>query len=168
MEPNDFSYIIQPVLQFGSSPAGGGASWAIASWLVVNGGYYVSDLLSIRGGNTFSMAMTIGSCIDTGCDYSATGWNASTSTTLDVNLANPPTVAFAALEVYNVSSCDSYPWPVQFQNIVLDEPGPSLLDFNQLLTISWGGNVASPISPSCGFGVAADPAGDYVRLNTFP
>lgn len=32
VEPDDNSAVLQPVLQWGSTPAGGGAYWAVASW----------------------------------------------------------------------------------------------------------------------------------------
>ena len=39
IEPATQDWILQPVLQYGYSPAGGGYYWAIASWMVSSGGY---------------------------------------------------------------------------------------------------------------------------------
>src|SRR5450755_92079 len=54
IEPANGSWILQPVLQFGVSPAGGGNYWAIASWLVSADQAFFSPLETVYPGNTIS------------------------------------------------------------------------------------------------------------------
>jgi hypothetical protein len=53
LEPSDQSEIVQPVLQYGVGPKGGGANdWNIASWLVANGNaVVVSPLVTVNPGD---------------------------------------------------------------------------------------------------------------------
>ena len=50
IEPGDFSHILQPVLQWGPSAAGGGASWSVASWYVGGGNAFHTNLVRGRRG----------------------------------------------------------------------------------------------------------------------
>ncbi|MGA7930178.1 MAG: hypothetical protein WCA20_29820, partial [Candidatus Sulfotelmatobacter sp.] len=53
IEPSTKNWILQPVLQYGVSPAGGGNYWAIASWLVGSNGYaYHSPLYTVQPGHS--------------------------------------------------------------------------------------------------------------------
>ena len=51
IEPSSQNWILQPVLQYGSSPAGGGNYWGIASWLVGTGGAWHSPLERVNPGD---------------------------------------------------------------------------------------------------------------------
>jgi len=51
IEPATQDWILQPVLQYGSSPAGGGNYWGIASWLVGTGGAWHSPLERVNSGD---------------------------------------------------------------------------------------------------------------------
>ena len=51
IEPSSQNWILQPVLQYGSSPAGGGNYWGIASWLVGTGGAWHSPLERVNAGD---------------------------------------------------------------------------------------------------------------------
>jgi len=51
--------IIQPVLQWGSSAAGGGQYWAIASWFVGGAHTVYSDLKQVSSGDTIYGNMTL-------------------------------------------------------------------------------------------------------------
>jgi len=46
--------MLQPVLQYGVSPAGGGNYWAIASWLVSSNQAFYSPLEAVYPGNSIS------------------------------------------------------------------------------------------------------------------
>jgi hypothetical protein len=112
VEPANGSNIMQPVLQYGGSKAGGGNYWAIASWLVGNNAYF-SPLESVNPGDLlFGFTEQTGnsggklhylvkaSDIATGA-YSSLGVS---STGIQWNWA------FAGvLEAYNVTSCSEYP-----------------------------------------------------------
>src|SRR5690349_1327246 len=54
------SFIYQPVLQWGSSPAGGGDHWSVASWYVdgMNGPAFHSDLVDVNPGDVVVGVMT--------------------------------------------------------------------------------------------------------------
>jgi len=53
IEPASGDWILQPVLQYGAGPAGGGHYWAIASWLVGANGYaFHSPLETVAPGNS--------------------------------------------------------------------------------------------------------------------
>jgi hypothetical protein len=47
IEPGDGTSILQPVLQYGPSAAGGGQYWAVASWFVIGDNAYVSSLVQV-------------------------------------------------------------------------------------------------------------------------
>jgi hypothetical protein len=51
--------IIQPVLQWGSSAAGGGPYWAIASWFVGGAHTVYSELKIVNAGDTILGNMTL-------------------------------------------------------------------------------------------------------------
>jgi hypothetical protein len=51
IEPASQNWILQPVLQYGYSPAGGGYYWGIASWLVGTGGAWHSPLVKVNAGD---------------------------------------------------------------------------------------------------------------------
>jgi len=128
--------IIQPVLQFGPSEAGGGPYWAMASWYVDSAGNaYYSELTQTTSGNTIQGNMYMNpstkvwaiATIDTSAGH-------STQLNIAPNTTEP--WAFVTLEVYTVSDCKEYPTgTVPFTNLVF---GPSQ-------TPSW--NVE--VSPGC-------------------
>jgi hypothetical protein len=99
--------IIQPVLQFGSSAAGGGDYWALASWYVdSNDNAYFSTLTQTTAGHNIygTMAQTHGTWQINSIDTN-TGQN--TLLTIATNTSEP--FAFVTLEVYSVSNCGEYP-----------------------------------------------------------
>jgi hypothetical protein len=64
IEPSDFSVILQPVLQWGESSAGGGNYWAIASWQVFSDGTaYYTDLTQVSTGDTILGVIRLESAI---------------------------------------------------------------------------------------------------------
>lgn len=104
--------IIQPVIQWGSSAAGGGAYWALASWYVYSSGYFVSKLININVGDVILGTQTTSHCNKSGsCDWTITGTDETlkTSTTLKVTGLDPQEHAVLTLEVYGVLSCSDYP-----------------------------------------------------------
>jgi len=54
IEPASFDAILQPVLQFGPSDAGGGNFWSVASWYLVGPAVYYSDLVEVSPGETLT------------------------------------------------------------------------------------------------------------------
>ncbi|KAJ3425366.1 hypothetical protein M0812_27804 [Anaeramoeba flamelloides] len=126
--PSGFD-IIQPVLQYGSTPAGGGDYWALASWYVtVDSGYIVSDLIRVN-------AMDVIQCNMTFVDKSNDEWfingyvQESDQTNIHVSKArlNTQPWAYLALEMYNIDGCDNYPTSdVIFTQNVLKAQGKTI------------------------------------------
>jgi len=52
IEPSTHDWILQPVLQYGAGPAGGGSYWAIASWIVGHGQAWHGPLQQVNSGDT--------------------------------------------------------------------------------------------------------------------
>uniref|UniRef100_A0A8H7XRS0 Uncharacterized protein n=1 Tax=Psilocybe cubensis TaxID=181762 RepID=A0A8H7XRS0_PSICU len=59
IEPNTFQSVIQPVLQFGTTPAGGGDYWAIASWFVVGSDVFYTPLTQVSPGRSLTGVITL-------------------------------------------------------------------------------------------------------------
>lgn len=108
------SVIIQPVLQWGGSCAGGGAFWSIASWYVWGSGCASANWSQLNGVNVGDNIA--GSMQLTGlCGHSCLVWtitardtNTGAATTLTVNTGIMWN-AFATLETYGVVNCGDYP-----------------------------------------------------------
>jgi hypothetical protein len=114
---NDVISIVQPVLQFGPSAAGGGAFWAIASWNCCPSGIAVhSSLLDVSSGDT--VVGTISPNCKPGKDYCPT-WNVVSEDKTKgkkTTLAKTPAEkqiwnwAFGAVsEDYGVVQCGDFP-----------------------------------------------------------
>jgi hypothetical protein len=111
--------IMQPVLQWGSSPAGGGNFWAIANWYVWDGGAAVSPLINVNPGTTIQgVIKLIGQNSDGSYSYSSsfTGYNNALNLS-EGDVDNGVTIgavpvqigAFETLEVYqDVNGVSSY------------------------------------------------------------
>ncbi|MCW3465735.1 hypothetical protein [Chitinophaga nivalis] len=104
------NYILQPVLQWGPSAAGGGNYWAIANWYVdgASGPAQYSNLIRVNPGTNLQgiMALTGSS----GSNYSYTSsFTGYPSITLAVNNIQQLNWAAESLEAYSVSSCSNYP-----------------------------------------------------------
>ncbi|MFB6456187.1 hypothetical protein ACE38W_13020 [Chitinophaga sp. Hz27] len=101
------NHILQPVLQWGPSAAGGGSYWAIANWYVGNNAVY-SSLIPVSPGTSLQGVMSLISGGGTTGSYTS-AFVGYPSITLTVN--NIPTLYWAAesLEAYGVSTCSNYP-----------------------------------------------------------
>jgi hypothetical protein len=123
LEPADGSKIVQPVLQWGVSPAGGGYYWALASWAVGNGWALHSPLIAVSPGHQIRGNPYGQSCSGSVCPnwviYSqdvTTG--ATTQFTYTGNTVPLTAVQGGVLEGYNVQTCGDYPSsPTYFTSI---------------------------------------------------
>jgi hypothetical protein len=115
--------IIQPVLQWGPSAAGGGNYWTIASWYVGTNAVY-SPLKKVQSNDAILGKMFLNKnntwsiqCIDktSGID---------SNIVVETDTLEP--FAFVTLEVYGMQSCQDYPnGKVRFSNLaVLDGSKP--------------------------------------------
>jgi len=110
--------IIQPVIQFGPSAAGGGNYWTMASWYVTSTGQALySTLTPINAGDTIvgTMSLQGGSWL---IDTKDTTNGKDTRITINTGVGE--LWAFVTLEVYSISSCGQYPnGAVLFSNLAL-------------------------------------------------
>lgn len=99
--------ILQPVLQWGPSAAGGGNYWAIANWYV-GGNTVYSNLIRVNPGTNLQGIMSLIGGSGSTRSYTSvfTGYP---SINLTVN--NIPTLYWAAesMEAYGVVTCSNYP-----------------------------------------------------------
>jgi len=111
--------IIQPVLQFGPSEAGGGTFWAMASWYVDSAGNaFYSELTQTSPSNIIQGNMYM--------NPKTRVWNIATidmtgghSTQLNIAPNTTEPWAFVTLEVYTVNNCNEYPTgDVPFTNLM--------------------------------------------------
>jgi len=127
---NSFSFngeqgvdIIQPVLQFGDSPAGGGAFWGIACWYVTSTGIGLhSKLQPATAGDSIFGVMTKPSASSSSWSIVATDTTSGVSTNLavDKKLGEFEPYAFVTLEVYDVSDCTQYPTnPLLYTDLII-------------------------------------------------
>jgi len=102
--------IIQPVLQFGPSAAGGSTYWAMASWYVdSNDNAYFSKLTQTSSGNIIQGNMVINNPKTTLWEISTIDMTANQATVLNIATNTTEPNAFVTLEVYTVSNCLEYP-----------------------------------------------------------
>ena len=114
IEPTKQGWIMQPVLQYGESAAGGGNYWSLASWLVHSKtDYYVSSLVNVSPGDaivgqTFQIGVSGNTQNYFVCANDRT--NGQNSTLSVWTSGNQWNWAYAGvLEAYNVTSCSEYP-----------------------------------------------------------
>jgi hypothetical protein len=169
LEPAAGTAILQPVLQYGVSAAGGGQFWSIASWyLSSTGNAFHSGLLNVGGISSVTGSVVASNCATNGqCD-----WQVKTSyrlglTTVSTTLNTTALESFrlaqkAVLEVTGITnSCSQYPatTTTTFSNIVLTMPGPGTTNFNDVTNIvPWQTHVTPGLMPSCGFAASSPSA----------
>jgi hypothetical protein len=156
IEPSTESWILQPVLQYGSNGALGGNYWGIASWLVGPGYVYHSPLEIVYPGNLIDgYTQTTGTVGGSrqwevlAYDYSTGAYSYITANTTGLQW----NWAFAGvLEVYGLTSCSQFPAAgnAVFTNSAVYHGYPSF----QALTPKWYGAFYPYGGPSCGFNVA--------------
>jgi len=118
--------IIQPVLQWGPSEAGGGAYWSVASWWVTStGNALYSTLAPCNAGDAIWGTMNQTSS----GNWTISGYiNNANPTVLSVQNVNPQTMATVTLEAYSIISCGDYPaaGTITFTNMALEDQGSTV------------------------------------------
>lgn len=103
------TYILQPVLQWGPSAAGGGNYWAIANWYVgFDGSAGFSNLIRVNPGTVLKGVMTQTGTTGSNYNYSS-AFSGYPSITLALNNTQKLFWAIETLEAYNVVACSNYP-----------------------------------------------------------
>jgi hypothetical protein len=100
--------ILQPVLQWGYSAAGGGAYWSIASWYVTTSGQaFHTDLVQVKPGQSLTGQMILTTSTP---NYSYTSsFVGIAGTELPVHNIAELLWCNETLEAYSVSQCSDYP-----------------------------------------------------------
>jgi len=121
--------IIQPVLQYGPSEAGGGSYWTLASWYVPleNGDSALwSDLITVNAGDNIFGNMTLTGPATWYINGLDTTINQNTDMTITRSILKAQPWAYVTLEVYNLGDCDDYPTvPLNFTQLQLWVNGQS-------------------------------------------
>ncbi|HPT22480.1 MAG TPA: T9SS type A sorting domain-containing protein [Bacteroidales bacterium] len=125
-----WSEIVQPVLQWGISPAGGGNYWSICNWYACgNGHFFYDSLIKVSPGTKLQGVVRLTSVSDNLFSYNSS-FQGYTSGLQVNNISQLSTPSFA-LEAYNVQSCDEYPIDEKIKmsniQILLDNIYPPLL-----------------------------------------
>lgn len=108
IEPASFNAIVQPVLQWGGSAAGGGAYWGIASWYLVGSQVYHTAVTPVSVGQSLEGVINLTS-------YSGSSFNYTTyfvgigASFLNVTNAAQLVWATLTLESYGVAQVSNYP-----------------------------------------------------------
>jgi len=101
--------ILQPVLQWGRSAAGGGQTWAVASWYVTSGGQaFHTSLTPVNVGDTLVGIMTLtgqsAKNFNYKCEFAGLG-----GTLLPIQNIAELLWCNETLEAYSVNQCSDYP-----------------------------------------------------------
>jgi hypothetical protein len=100
--------VIQPVLQFGSSAAGGGNYWAIASWYV-GPSVFFSELLTVNTNDVINGTMVDNLATST-WGVNAVVVSSGQNSTLFYKHPKPTEqYAYCVLEAYTITDCTEYP-----------------------------------------------------------
>jgi hypothetical protein len=156
---NDVVTIVQPVMQFGPSEAGGGEYWSMASWNCCFGGQtWHSPLKTINAGDTL-FGEVLPACPKKKAQ-SCTTWKIVTedetiAKKTVLNQSNPDgqtwNWAFGAVaEVYGVSECSDFPANTSLAlTVQLYDAG-----FNQISEPGWTASPAgNGVTPQCSYGL---------------
>jgi hypothetical protein len=108
IEPTSGNAILQPVLQYGSSAAGGGNYWAVASWYVVGSQAYYSSLVKVSVGQSLIGVINFVSKTTKKFNYSC-AFTGISGTDFSINQIPQLTWCTETLEVYGVTQCSQFP-----------------------------------------------------------
>ncbi|KAJ7196299.1 hypothetical protein GGX14DRAFT_198348 [Mycena pura] len=108
IEPAAGDAILQPVLQFGPSAAGGGASWAVATWYLDSQNTFFTTLVPVSVGQTLDGVITLTSSAGSSFNYNSQFSNVA-RTSLAVTGAAELVWATETLEAYGITAISDYP-----------------------------------------------------------
>ncbi|KAF8319999.1 hypothetical protein DL93DRAFT_1920695 [Clavulina sp. PMI_390] len=131
IEPSDFSAILQPVVQYGGSAAGGGAYWSIASWYVGSSGTYYTKLYNVNVGDELTGVIHLDSQSGSSFNYTSSFSNIPAAGALALTGSSELVWATETLECYSITAASDYPaGTTVFNNI-------QLTGKNGALPLSW-------------------------------
>lgn len=108
LTPLDNAFILQPVLQWGVSSAGGGAYWSITNWYVGTSTVLSMPLVEVSPGQVLDGIMTLTGDTGSNRNYQS-AFTGYPSQTLTVNNVGTLKVADVTLECYGVQAFTDYP-----------------------------------------------------------
>jgi hypothetical protein len=127
---NGKSHLIQPVLQWGQSAAGGGNYWAICNWYVCKDIVFHDSLIKVNPGTRLQGIIQLTNSSDSLYDYYSTFSGYSTISGLQINNLPHLNVLYEALEAYSIDDCDEYPIDEKVRmskiNIMIGENNPQI------------------------------------------
>jgi hypothetical protein len=148
------SYIIQPVLQYGNNNAYGGSYWLGVSWQCDTGPDCThGPTISMLAGDAVYGNVTASNCANGLCSWTISTQNGRTGATsiwTRTNTQNFYDAVGGAVEVYGLTTCSQFPSTgIFFSGIaVYNSAGAQV-------TPSWYHNLASGLTPSCGYNVTS-------------
>jgi hypothetical protein len=109
LQDSPVTHILQPVLQWGASPAGGGNRWSVASWFVdSSGNAFKSPLVDVNEGDVLTGVIRLtgqsGGTFNYTCEFVGLA-----GASIPVNGANQLVMPVETLECYNITECRDYP-----------------------------------------------------------
>jgi hypothetical protein len=149
------TYIIQPVLQYGSNGRFGGSYWTFASWHChdsVDNCFYSTPLI-VPDGEALHGDVTASNCAGGLCDWAITSADLTVpaqSVYYITDYDNYTNAVGGSVEVYNLTSCDDFPGGSFFYRISLSDQN------GQVASPNWAGYVQGNPNPSCYFRVSFD------------
>ena len=108
IEPTSETAILQPVLQYGPSAAGGGKFWAVASWYVTGNQAYFSSLVTVSAGQSLTGVIKFVGKTAKKFDYTCE-FTGISATNFSTNQIAQLTWCTETLEVYGVDLCSEFP-----------------------------------------------------------
>ena len=109
IQPPPGNAILQPVLQWGSSAAGGGPYWSLASWYLGGSGHnFHTDLVRVDVDTVLLGVMNLTGRNENLFNYDCQ-FSGYTATRLSITNVAQLTDCFETLEAYTVSECGDYP-----------------------------------------------------------
>ena len=141
IEPNSGNSILQPVLQYGSSAAGGGQFWGVASWYVTGNNAYFSSLVTVSAGKRLTGVIKLSSHTGTKYNYTCAFTGISGTNFSMKNIAQL-TWCTETLEVYGVDLCSDFPNTASSQM-----SGIELLTGTKTPSVNWS---PTNVATSCG------------------
>ena len=107
IEPASYNAILQPVLQYGVSPAGGGSYWAVSNWYVTGSVAYFTPLARVNVGQTLTGIIALTGTTGSGYNYYSGFSNVGGA----LQLWNTTQLVWATetLEAYGITTGTDYP-----------------------------------------------------------
>lgn len=109
---SDFTAILQPVLQFGYSPAGGANFWAVASWYLVGAQTYYTPIWDVNSGDSVTGVMSLKNTTTSGGTKTYSYTSAFTGidySDLTITTTSLMDYCYEALEIYTATSSGDMP-----------------------------------------------------------